>query len=111
MQEYVDPTVNLVLIQLLINGEIASGAYLIRNSEWAREFLGEILAYKGAVANPDCPGNWSNQLWQTPGNWSNQPQGCTDNGIFLVVLAKRLLQSLPAGLLFFFFITLKPRVE
>jgi hypothetical protein len=72
VEEYVDPDVNLVLVTRLINGEIASGAYLIRNSAWSREFLREVLEYRGKVANPD-------------------------NGIFLLVLARRLLQSVPDG--------------
>ena len=73
IEEYVDPDVNLVLVQRLINGEIASGAYLIRNSAWSREFLDEVLAYRGKVANPN-------------------------NGIFMSVLARRLLQTVPEGI-------------
>ena len=73
IEEYVDPDVNLVLVQRLIDGEIAAGAYLIRNSASSREFLSEILAYRGKVAN-------------------------SDNGILMLVLARRLLKTVPKGI-------------
>jgi hypothetical protein len=65
IEEYIDPQVHLVLIQRLINGERAAGAYLIDNSDWSRAFLTDILSYRGAVAN-------------------------SDNGVLLATIAQRL---------------------
>ena len=72
IEEYVDPQVHLVLIQRLINGEIAAGGYLIDNSDWSRTFLTEILEYRGAVVN-------------------------SDNGVLLATIARRLAASVPGA--------------
>ena len=72
IEEYVDPQVHLVLIQRLINGEIAAGGYLIDNSDWSRAFLTEILEYRGAVVN-------------------------SDNGVLLATIARRLAASVPGA--------------
>jgi hypothetical protein len=73
VEEYVDPDVNLVLITRLINGEVCACGYLIRNSAWSRDFLGEWLGYRGGkVYN-------------------------SDNGILLFILARRLLVTVPEG--------------
>jgi hypothetical protein len=73
VEEFVDASVNLVLVQRLINGEVCACGYLIRNSAWSRDFLGEWLGYKsGKVHN-------------------------SDNGILIFILARRLLATVPEG--------------
>lgn len=68
IEEYVDDDVNIVFIQRLINGEVASGAYLVKNTPWSHRFLSEVVTYGNRVHN-------------------------ADNGALLAALAHRLLQQ------------------